>query len=537
MAAPNFTFTSDAYTGNPFTVVDFQGTEAISSLFRFDIGLKCPTGTAIDVEALLAAGAKLTLQQEQHANTYRGMLASVEQQQQAGGHNYYRVVLVPPAWLLSRNTTTAAYVNQTHPAIVKRVLSNAAQAAGGLTVDAAAMAGSYPTYDFTCQYAETDWDFVCRLMEYEGVYFYFHLPDSNNTCIMVVQDSMAHSLPNPGCEVIPFTDPSSTNNHECIVQITRQLARTSDAVTISGYNYQQTTLSLQKSAPVTVGAAAANAKKGSGQTKGNPPPGASYPATWIFDNRAQEPDPTQRLAMVRAQEEACWADIYSGSGAVSALRAGYTFSLSEHPVAAFNQSYLVTGVRHSARNLDQQWATSSYTAAQAATSGAYYSNSFTAIPADVQFRPQRITPKPRISGVLSAAVWLMPDAASSLLPTLLQLLPAQVNAVPLFQVSNSTQDQNAYQPPAPPMDEQGRYLVTLPFANGAVAGSSYVSAWIRMSQPAAGQWTGVQYMLEPGAEVLLAFVNGDPDLPVIVGSVYNGGLLAPLTAAQIDPQV
>ncbi|HEV2448245.1 MAG TPA: contractile injection system protein, VgrG/Pvc8 family, partial [Candidatus Sulfopaludibacter sp.] len=278
-------------------------------------------------------------------------------------------------------------------------------------------------------------------------------------------------------------------------------------------------------------------KKGNGQTKVKQLSGASYPATWIFDNRAQEPDPTQRLATVRAQEEACWADTYSGSGAVSALRAGYTFSLSEHPVAAFNQSYLVTGVQHSARNLDQQWATSSYTAAQAATNGAYYSNSFTAIPAEVQFRPQRVTPKPRISGVLSAAVWLTPDAASSVLPTLLQLLPAQVNAVPLFQVSNSTQDQNAYQPPAPPMDDQGRYLVTLPFANGAVAGSSYVSAWIRMSQPTAGQWTGVQYMLEPGAEVLLAFVNGDPDLPVIVGSVYNGGLLAPLTAAAIDPQV
>lgn len=531
MATPIFTFTSDAYSkANPFTVVDFQGTEAISSLFQFDVGLKCPTGTAIDLEALLAAGATLTLQQDQHANNYRGILAAVEQQQHAGGYNYYRVRLVPPVWLLSRNTTTAAYVNQTHPAIVEQVLNHATQAGGGLTLDAGTLGTGYPAYDFTCQYAETDWDFVCRLLEYEGVYFYFQ--DVNNACRMTLADSLGHYLPNPGFPAIPYADPNSTNNYECIVQIRRQLGRASNAVTISGYNYQQTTLSLQKTAPVTVGAPAAGTQKG-----GSPPANTGYPTTWIFDNRVQAASPTQQLATVRAQEEACWADTYVGSGAVSGLRAGYTFTLASHPVTAFNQSYLVTGVQHIARNLDQQWATTSYTAAQAATTGAYYSNSFTAIPASVQFRPQRVTPKPRISGVLSAAVWLTPDAVSSVLPTLLQLLPAQVSAVPLFQPSSSTQDQNAYQPPAPPMDSQGRYLVTLPFANGAVAGSSYVSAWIRMSQPAAGQWTGTQYMLEPGAEVLLAFVGGDPDLPVIVGSVYNGGILAPLSAGALNPQI
>ena len=87
------------------------------------------------------------------------------------------------------------------------------------------------------------------------------------------------------------------------------------------------------------------------------------------------------------------------------------------------------------------------------------------------------------------------------------------------------------------MDVQGRYLVTLPFANGAVTGSSSISAWIRMAQPSAGQWTGVQYMLEPGAEVLLVFVNGDPDLPLIAGAVYNGANPAPLTSANNDPQI
>ena len=93
------------------------------------------------------------------------------------------------------------------------------------------------------------------------------------------------------------------------------------------------------------------------------------------------------------------------------------------------------------------------------------------------------------------------------------------------------------------MDDQGRYQVSMPFADGTVPGSSAVSASIRMAQPTAsigdvdGFGSGAQFVLEPGAEVLLAFVDGNPDLPVIVGSVYNGGIPAPLTAASVDPQI
>jgi type VI secretion system secreted protein VgrG len=77
--------------------------------------------------------------------------------------------------------------------------------------------------------------------------------------------------------------------------------------------------------------------------------------------------------------------------------------------------------------------------------------------------------------------------------------------------------------------------VVLPFVDGSVTDGSPISAWIRMAQPTAGIWTSVQYTLEPGAEVLLAFVNGDPDLPLIVGSVYNGVIPAPLNSSSTDP--
>ena len=297
----------------------------------------------------------------------------------------------------------------------------------------------------------------------------------------------------------------------------------------SGYNYQTTTVEVLGSSAVTV----------DGVT-------STYPTTaWLYDNRVQTPEAATRLAAVRAQELGCWACTYSGSSAVSGLRAGFTFDLQDHPVSAFNQDYLVTAVQHTARNLDRSWGTGSYNHAQTVANVAYYSNTFTAVPASVQFRPQQFAMKPRISGVLSAAVYLQPDTSSSGTNSNQSQgqnqgqsgQPTQVNPVPGYQNSNNNGDQNAYVLPAPPMDEQGRYLVTLPFANGAVADSSAVSAWIRMAQPSAGLWTGVQHTLEPGAEVLLVFVNGDPDLPVIAGAVYNGGIPAPLTSTNVDPQI
>lgn len=543
MATPEFAFKSAVYAQDTFTVVDFQGTEAISSLYQFDIGLKCEAGV-VSLESLLGATATLSLTQGATSNSYSGMLAWAQQQQQAGGYDYYRVLLVPPAWRLALNTTTAAFVGDAHPTIVETVLGNGSITTGGGELDVNGIVGgiapsstdaqsaqstqgsttyTYPVYDFTCQYAETDLSFVCRLLEYDGIYFYFE--DDAGTCKMLLADDLAYPQ-QPAASSIPFTDPTSTNNYDSIVQISQQLGAAPTGVTVTGYNYQTTSVEVSGATVVSV-----NGARLSG----------AYPVAWLYDHKAQTPDAAAQTAKVRAQEQGCWSCTYAGSGAVSGLRAGFSFSLTGHPASAFNQSYLVTGVTHSARNLDQAWTTATYTAGQSATTGAYYSNTFTAIPASVQFRPQRVTPKPRIQGVLSATVWLPPDSSSSTDSTSgvenLSLLPAQATPVPGYQASGSTQDQNAYVPPTVPMDDQGRYLVTLPFSNTSLSQYSPVSAWIRMAQPSAGIWTGVQHILEPGSEVLLAFVNGDPDLPVIVGSVYNGGIPAPLTAASVDPQI
>lgn len=542
MATPTFTFKSAAYGASTFTVVDFQGTEAISSLYQFDIGLKADSTQNINLRTLLEHPATLTLHEGTGSNSYSGIVARVEQQQQAGGYNYYRVLLVPPAWKLSLSVRSAGFTNMTFPAAVETVLANAQLSVGttpGAGVDVATgdLTFDYAVRDFICQYNETDLDFICRLMEYEGIYFYFE--DQADSCKMILADGLSY----PDSIHIPFTDPNSTNHYESIVQMTQHLMEAPVEVDVTGYDYMNVSTEVRGKFVTTVDKHISS---------------GPYPKTWLYDHRSSDPDDAVHQARVRTQEAGCWACTYSGSGAVPGLRAGSTFRLGSHPVAAFNREYLVTGITHTARNADQDWgAATTYTAGQTA-SGPYYGNSFTAIPLvttqtagggagaspDIQFRPRRITPKPSIRGVLSATVYLQPDTSqggsqgsNNQGKQDSQDSDTQVNPIPGYQGQGSSQSENQYVLPPPPMDKYGRYLVTLPFVDATVSDGSPISAWIRMAQPTAGIYTGTQFMLEPGAEVLLSFVNGDPDLPVITGAVYNGAIPAPLNSDATDPQI
>ena len=185
MATPIFTFKSTAYAADVFSVVDFQGTEAISSLYQFDIGLKCDVAETVDLKTLHASAATLSITGDGVSNSYSGVLAWVEQQQVAGGYRYYRVRLVPPMWRLSLSTGTAGFVSQTHVQVLQQLLKN-----GGFTsgtdFDSSGVIGKYAQYDLTCQYRESNLAFACRLMEYEGIHFYFE--EVNGQCKLMLAD-------------------------------------------------------------------------------------------------------------------------------------------------------------------------------------------------------------------------------------------------------------------------------------------------------------------------------------------------------------
>jgi type VI secretion system secreted protein VgrG len=214
---------------------------------------------------------------------------------------------------------------------------------------------------------------------------------------------------------------------------------------------------------------------------------------YFYGEHFKTPEEGNHLANIRAEELLCRECVYNGESTAANFSAGYLFDMQDHYRASYNQKYLLVEVEHQG-----QQAISGLSGQDSALSrGEHqleYSNRFTAIPADVQFRPERSAVKPKFFGTLNATV----DASGN----------------------------GEYAE----IDDQGRYKVILPFDRSGIGGGR-ASRWIRMTQPYAGNGYGMHFPLHRGTEVLLTFVDGDPDRPIISGSVPNPETASPVNTA------
>lgn len=206
-----------------------------------------------------------------------------------------------------------------------------------------------------------------------------------------------------------------------------------------------------------------------------------------YGSHAKTPAEAERLALVRAQERRCRQRVLRGASGRPELYAGLRAALADHPRLAASEPLLFTEVVHEAYipvyDDDQR--------------AASYTNRFVAIPGDRTYRPPRRTPRPRMTGVLTGIVQPGPDGEKGGV--------AQ-------------------------MDSDGRYTVQFHF-DTAAPGEQKASHPVRMAQPFAGPDYGMNFPLRRGTEVLIAFTDGDPDRPVIVGALYNAASPSPVAAA------
>jgi type VI secretion system secreted protein VgrG len=193
-----------------------------------------------------------------------------------------------------------------------------------------------------------------------------------------------------------------------------------------------------------------------------------------------------RLAQIRAEERLCAAEIYRGRSAVIALTAGAAPTITGHPILG-DVRVLVVEVEHAVRFGED---------GSALEDG--YRNSFEAVSASLRYRPRRLTARPRIHGFVTGHVALGAPG----------------------EIGGRAQ-----------LDAEGRYVVQMHFDTVTHEGQEKASHPIRMAQPFAGPNHGMHFPLRPGAEVILAFLDGDPDRPIIVGSVPNAVARSATTAA------
>ncbi len=470
-------FASAALAPNDLFVLSFEGRESISTPYRFEVELvsKRPD---LDGAALLQAPAFLAVKQgipirgssRRGLQTLKihGVLASFELVGQALGWVSYRAVLVPPLWRLSLSKRCRIFLDKNVPEIVEDVLKTAGFAPEEYEVRSNARA--YPKREYVVQYQESDLDFLQRLLEHEGISYFFEHDDERGK--VVFGDAPTAFVPVPGESQMPFRPPDGQGEKisdwfdpETIRTLICRESPVSSEVVLQEYNYRTPSVDLHVTEPV--------ASDGFGPH-------------YEYGNHYKDPSEGQVYAKLRAEELLCRRRVFRGEGDARAFRAGATFTLFDHFRGDFNTVYLLTDVRHKAsQSLDL-----SGTANRAL---AKYGNEFDAIAADVPFRPARTTPKPKITGTLHAKVDASGDGKYA------------------------------------EIDDQGRYKVRFPLdLSGRENGAA--TRWIRMAQPYSGPDYGFHFPLHKGAEVILTHLDGDPDRPIIASAVPNPETGSPIKA-------
>ncbi|PKN61248.1 MAG: type VI secretion system tip protein VgrG [Deltaproteobacteria bacterium HGW-Deltaproteobacteria-15] len=463
-----FDFASSGLATDTFGVVRFGGSEGFSRCYRFEIDL-VSTEPEIDLRSLLRNPATFTILREDGDIPFHGMLAQFDQLHQVDEYVFYRAVLVPRLWWVTLTHHNQVFLDKSVPEILQEVLKD-----GGLTsLDFdLRLQGNYPKREYVCQYRESHLDFLSRWMEREGMYYYFG-QNENGEKLIITDTRIAHSEMDQGKSMY-YSPPSAldeAHREEVIKSFVCRQTALPRSVRLQDYNCQ--TPSLEMSAGARV----------SGQGRGE---------VYIYGDHFRTPEEGSALAKVCAEELLCKGERFYGESTIPYLRPGYLFDLQDHYRHSFNQSYLTIELEHEGSQAAYLLAGIRKELSEAERQP-YYRNSFAAIPGGVQFRPERKTAKALFSGAMNAQI----DAAGS--------------------------GQYAE------LDDQGRYKVLLPFDRSG-GGNGKGSTWLRMAQPYAGADHGMHFPLHKGTEVLLTFVDGDPDRPIIAGAVPNPETPSPVTS-------
>jgi len=466
-----FSFASKAGTlaADTFDVVSFTGTEGLSKLYHFDVTL-VSDNDAIDLEGVIQSRAVLTILRDDGNIVFNGVLSAFGQMETAQGLTQYRAVLTPAFWRQTLTYHNQIFLDKTIPQIIEAALQD-----GGLTsLDyELRLTGQYQPHEYICQYNESHHNFVSRLMERKGIYYYFE-QGAESEKLILTDTALLHSVMAEGKKVY-YTQTSGldeASREEVVKSVVCSQKMLPAKVLLKDYNYRKPSLELSVEHVVS--------ERGFGDV-------------FIYGEHFSTPEEGAQLAKIRAEALTCRARLFQGESLIPYLRPGYLFQMVGHNRADFNDTYLTTDLTH---NGDQTFLFTSGLGVAGSTRerSSSYRNSFTAISSSSQFRPERVTEKPRIPGTMNAHI----DAAGS----------GQYAEV----------------------DDQGRYKVILPFdLNSAMGGKG--SSWLRMAQPYAGENHGMHFPLHKGTEVLLTFIDGDPDRPIIASAVPNPITPSPINSA------
>ncbi len=455
----------------------FEGEEAISSLYSFRLDLVAGNDRQIPIDGLLGKPIVVSIDMPDGGSRHFGGICNRFTQGDRSLVTRYTMEIVPSFWLLTKRQSSRIFQEMSVPRIVDQLL----EGVPGLVFEWR-LAGTYHERDYTVQYRESDFDFASRLLEEEGIYYFFKHSEEGHTLVLADTPESHPDLPG----ALRYAQDADAGADSIVSWEKTQEIR-SGKVTLRDHTFELPDRNLEVMATiqqsVQAGLVVHRLAAGGGENFEI----YDYPGEYAqrFDGidkggaeRPGELDKIlpdgQRTAEIRMQEEAARALVIGGASGAPILAPGHRFVLTGHFDG--DGPYVLTSVHHVAR-------------APVGRTGGEYSNSFECIPAGLPFRPARTTPKPVIPGTQTAVV----------------VGPAGEE---IFT------------------DKYGRVKVRFHWDREG-QGDDGGSCWVRVGALNAGNETGSVQIPRIGLEVVVSFLEGDPDQPIITGSVYNAGHLPP----------
>lgn len=435
---------STPFGPDKLTLTALSGEEGVCHLFCYQLHMvakdakldfKKVIGKPVSVSLRTAAGEPRYL----HGIVGRFALTGYE------AWNYrYTAELRPWLWLLTHTTNCRIFQNLSIPDIIKKIFKD-----GGFTDVKDSLKGTYSPRDYVVQYNETACQFVSRLMEEEGIFYYFAHEQSKHTLVLADDPDGYAPCPSLTEAVYKPLEEAAWRDSDIITECALTGAVTTGAYAHTDYNFETPATSLLASS------------KGKGSTWKR----FEYPGRYL-----KKADGEKR-AKVRLEEQEHTGLLLSGTSQCRSFISGHTFTLAKHFRSDANGEYMLLRV-------SQHWSEADG-----------YSNAFLAISRKTPFRPARLTPRPIIAGTQTAVV-----------------------------VGPSGKEIWT--------DKHGRIKVQFHWDQEGKKDDKS-SCWVRVAHNWAGKQWGTFFLPRVGMEVVVSFLEGDPDQPLVTGAVYNGQMTLP----------
>ncbi|BBA33035.1 uncharacterized protein sS8_1073 [Methylocaldum marinum] len=440
-----------------------QGLERLGGLFDYELDLLSANG-AINADQLL--GDRLDVALTLPDDSVRYFNGVVCRFAQLGGALdpdrtlvHYRVTLRPWLWLLTRTSDCRIFQKKTAPDIIAQVFRD-----HGFTDFEARLSLTYPQREYCVQYRESDFNFVSRLMEEEGIYYFFEHAKGKHTLILA--DAAAAHPKVPGYESIPYFEPNNSarrlRDHLFSWSFAREIQP--GCCVLTDYDFTKPMADLQVK-------------------RQQPRPHAQ--AEWeVFDYPGQyaQVEHGEHYASTRLEELHARHELVQARGNAQGLACGALFGLTDYPREDQNREYLIVSAEYRLQS-------NAYLSEGPVLEEEAFDCTLTALDSRQPYRPARETVKPAVRGPQTAVV----------------VGPA---------------GEEIY------TDQYGRVKVQFHWDREGQRNENS-SCWIRVSHPWAGKNWGAVSIPRIGQEVIVDFLEGNPDQPIITGRVYNGDTMPP----------